>query len=102
MTAKNRTPEQQERINGYMRRKDVKVYLVYEALHGTIRASPEHTKRFLETAPPEIDVLLDELLPERPAFLPARPRHEEPFVQCLVGMFAQKKVESMMRRGDQP
>lgn len=55
-----RTPEQHERLNEYVRRKDVSEF----ALH-TTPATSEQVKHFLCTAPPEVFVLLDGLSADR-------------------------------------
>ncbi len=93
---KERTHKQQERLNTIMRRQDVKEYLASQALRGTVRASAEHTRRFLELAPPEVHVLLDEILPAPSAVVPVLPRHEEALAQCLVGMIAAKNLDRFL------
>lgn len=93
---KERTHKQQERINSIMRRQDVKEYLASQALKGTVRASAEHTRRFLELAPSEVHVLLDEILPAPSAAVPVPPRHEEALAQCIVGMIAEKNLDRLL------
>ncbi|MFP3397652.1 hypothetical protein SB749_15080 [Brevibacterium sp. SIMBA_078] len=93
---KDRTHKQQERLNTIMRRQDVKEYLASQALTGRVRASAEHTRRFLELAPLEVHVLLDEILPATSAATPVLPRHEEAIAQCLVGMIAEKNLDRIL------
>lgn len=85
MTIKNRTAEQQEQLNNHMRRTDVLESILLESLHAE-PASQEEVKRFLATAPPEVFVLLDSLLPlPSPTGIHDESLHENRIVQCLVG-----------------
>lgn len=99
MRFNNRTPAEQEFINDQMRRREVQEEIFHRALNQPNAASAEHTRRFLELAPPEIHVLLDEILPRYPVAITAPPRHEERIVQLLVGMLVMAKVESLLREG---
>jgi hypothetical protein len=57
-----RDPVVQERLNEHLRRPEVLQYLLRQALHAD-PASPEQVRQFLTTAPPEVFVALDSLLP---------------------------------------
>lgn len=60
MTTKHRTPAKQEKLNGYMRRRDVLEYFLFQSVQAE-PATPDEVKAFLATAPPEVFVLLDGL-----------------------------------------
>ncbi|WP_437771384.1 hypothetical protein [Arthrobacter sp. KNU40] len=85
MTIKNRTAEEQERFSSHMRRNDVLESILLESLHAE-PASQEEVKWFLATAPPEVFVLLDGLLPlPLPTGLRDESLHENRTVQGFVG-----------------
>lgn len=52
------TVEEQQRINSYVQRQDVREYALYAALHAK-PARAELVKSFLDDAPPEVRILLD-------------------------------------------
>lgn len=75
----------QARINQHMRRKDVLEYLLARSLHAE-PASPTQVKAFLATAPPEVFVALDGLLPSAAGSSRDESVHENPLVQGFVGL----------------
>lgn len=86
MTNYNRTEEEQQRLNSHMRCKDVLEWALFQSLHAE-PASQEQVKRFLVTAPPEVFVLLDGLVPlPSPAGIHDESLHENRIVQGFVGM----------------
>ncbi|GAB3563262.1 hypothetical protein [Spelaeicoccus albus] len=60
MTIKNRTVEEQHRLNGYRRRRRVLEYALYHSVQAEPATAGE-VKQFLKTAPPEVFILLDGL-----------------------------------------
>lgn len=80
-----RDPVAQERLNAHMRRPEVLQYLLHEALHAD-PATPEQVRAFLETAPPDVFVALDGLLPVPVSDLPSRSVHDDPIAQGFVGL----------------
>jgi hypothetical protein len=86
MTIKNRTEEEQERLNSHMRHKDVLEWILLQSLHAE-PAGQEQVKRFLTAAPPEVFVLLDGLVPPPSlAGIHEESLHENRIVQGFVGM----------------
>lgn len=89
----HRNPVEQMQLNSHMRRPEVQQFLLHQALHSE-PATPEQVRAFLKTAPPEIFILLDALLP-----LPARKNlrdesvHDSPILQGLVGFFRTQQRE---------
>lgn len=61
----SRTVEEQQRLNGYMKRKDVQEYMLFRSTQ-VEPATPEQVKAFLKKAPPEVRILLNELTSETP------------------------------------
>ena len=91
MTINIRTEEEQQRLNGFMRRKDVLEGILFRSLHAE-PASAEQVKRFLSLAPPEVFVLLDGLLPlPLSPGIPGDAVHENRIVQGFVGMAISRK-----------
>jgi hypothetical protein len=85
MNIKNRTEEEQEQLNSHMRRKDVLEWALLQSLYAE-PASQKQVKRFLTTAPPEIFVLLDGLVPlPSPAAIHDGSLHANRIVQGFVG-----------------
>lgn len=60
MGVKNRSAEEQLRINEYMNRPDVLEYVLHQALNGQ-PASPDEVNKVLRSAPPEVRILLRNL-----------------------------------------
>lgn len=86
MTNDNRTDEEQERLNSRMRRPDVMERILFQSLHA-VPASEEQVKRFLTSAPPEVFVLLNGLVPmPSPAGIHDESLHENRIVQGFVGL----------------
>lgn len=80
-----RSPEAQELLNSYMRRTDVKEFVLALALHAE-PATREEVERFLkEKAPPEVFVLLAEMKLD-----PASPN--DPMVALVVSLLLQKRL----------
>lgn len=89
-----RNPVEQMRLNALMRRPEAQQILLHHALHSD-PATPDQVREFLQTAPPEIFILLDALLP-LPAHQNVRDAslHDSPILQGLVGVFrSQRKDE---------
>lgn len=86
MTIYNRTEEEQQRLNSYMRRKDVLERILFQSLHAA-PASQAQTKRFLAAAPPEVFVLLNGLTSSPSSVAAdAEPLYENRIVQGFVGL----------------
>lgn len=79
---KHRTAEEQQRLNGYMRRKEVLEYALYESVQAE-PATPDEVKRFLKKAPPEVPILLHGLGARNP--LDGKWRVDERIVSGFVG-----------------
>jgi hypothetical protein len=86
MTNYTRTEKEQQRLNSHMRRKDVLEWALFQSLHAE-PASEAHVKRFLTSAPPEVLVLLNGLVPmPSPEGIHDECLHENRIVQGFVGM----------------
>lgn len=81
---KHRDPATQERLNEYMRRRDVLEYLFFHSLNAE-PATPAQVAEFLAVAPPEVFVALDGLLPVGHGPIDGSV-HENPVVRGFVGM----------------
>lgn len=68
-----------------MRRPEVLQYLLFRALHAA-PASSEQVRQFLATAPPEVFVALDGLLPVPVGDAAGGSVHDDPIAQGFVGL----------------
>jgi hypothetical protein len=86
MTNDNRTDEEQERLNSHMGRPDVMERILFESLNAE-PASEAQVRRFLTSAPPEVFVLLNGLVPmPSPEGIHDESLHENRIVQGFVGL----------------
>ncbi len=89
MTFRNRNHRRprQEVLNNYMRREDVKKFIFQKAIHSE-PATPAEVKEFLATAPEEVFVLLDSILPSpSPKGFTDPPLFEDTLTRAIVGFF---------------
>lgn len=94
MSPENRTQEQQERLNARMRRRDIREHVFFRALHAE-PATTRQVKDFLASAPPEVFVLLDGILPPpSPLGIRDKSLHESRIVQGFVGLVIASREKS--------
>ena len=94
MTINNRSEEEQQRLNNYMRREDVLERVLFQSLHAE-PASEEQVEHFLAAAPPEVFVLLEGFVPQpSPAGLHDEVLHEKRIVQGFVGMILAREMSA--------
>ena len=90
MTFKLRTNEEQGRLNGYMRRKDVREYVLHAAMHAE-PATPEQVRAHLKSATQEEFVLLERIATRAPSTVLRREDlYEDPIVARFVGWVLDK------------
>jgi hypothetical protein len=85
-----RNPATQDRLNQIMRRPDALEYLLFQSLHAEA-ATPEQVKEFLATAPPEVSIAVDGLLPVTTDGRHIGPAHDDRIVQGFVGWLLEGK-----------
>lgn len=79
-----RNPATQRRLNELMRRPDALQYLLFQSLNSE-PATPEQVKEFLATAPPEVSIAVDGLLPVTADGTRIGPAYDDRIVQGFVG-----------------
>ncbi len=85
---RDRTPEEQERLNAHMREKPVLEWVLFHSLNAR-PATRQQVEAFLATAPPEVFVLLDELIAPPAPGLPldmSDSVFENPIVRGFIGL----------------
>lgn len=95
MTDRSPRPPQ-DILNAMMRRRDVKELVLALSIQTDAPATPAQVRRFLQTAPPEVFVLLDELVPKPTAGV----RSESVYDNCIVQGFVGAVIErGLLGRG---